>query len=82
LALSNKVVWKNTDAVAHSVTSDADYKDKISGSFNSIATGQPPGLIPPGHTYTFTFTTDGEYHYHCEPHPWMQGVVKVAVSKF
>lgn len=79
LGLSNKIVWKNTDAVAHSVTSDTDYKDQINGSFNSIA---KTGLIPPGRTFEFTFTTDGEYRYHCEPHPWMQAVVKIAPSKF
>ena len=79
LGSSNKVIWKNTDTVAHSVTSDTDYKDQISGSFNSIA---HIGLIPPQNTFQFTFTADGEYHYHCEPHPWMQGVVKIAKSKF
>ena len=79
LALSNKVVWKNTDSVPHSVTSDTDYKDKVSGSFNSIAT---IGLIPAQKSYEFTFTTEGEYHYHCEPHPWMQAVVKIAKEKF
>ena len=79
LGLSNKVVWKNTDAVAHSVTSDADYKDQINGPFNSIA---KIGLVPPGKTFEFTFTKDGEYRYHCEPHPWMQAVVKISPSKF
>jgi plastocyanin len=79
LALSNKVVWKNTDSVPHSVTSDTDYKDKVSGPFNSIAT---IGLIPAQKSYEFTFTTEGEYHYHCEPHPWMQAVVKIAKEKF
>jgi len=62
LGLSNKVVWKNTDAVAHSITSDTGYKDQINGPFNSIA---KTGLVPPGQTFQFTFTTDGEYHYHC-----------------
>ena len=79
LGLSNKVVWKNTDLVAHSVTSDTSYKDGISGSFNSI---DHIGLIPPQQTFTFTFTQEGEYHYHCEPHPWMQAVVKISKEKF
>ena len=79
LAASNKVVWKNSDSVAHSVTSDTDYKDKVSGPFNSIA---KTGLIPPQQSYEFTFTAEGEYHYHCEPHPWMQAVVKISKEKF
>lgn len=79
LGLSNKFIWKNLDAVPHSVTSDTDYKDKISGPFNSIA---KIGLIPPQQSYEFTFTIEGEYHYHCEPHPWMQAVVKVTKEKF
>ncbi|MDQ3902854.1 MAG: plastocyanin/azurin family copper-binding protein [Thermoproteota archaeon] len=79
LGLSNKFVWKNSDSVPHSVTSDTDYKDKISGPFNSIA---KTGLIPPQQSYEFTFTAEGEYHYHCEPHPWMQAVVKIAKEKF
>ena len=79
LGISNKVVWKNTDSVAHSVTSDTDYKDPTNGPFNSIA---KTGLIPPQQTFQFTFTAEGEYHYHCEPHPWMQAVVKIAPSKF
>jgi plastocyanin len=79
LGLSNKVIWKNNDAVAHSVTSDTDFKDKVNGPFNSIA---KTGLIPPQQTFEFTFTAEGEYHYHCEPHPWMQAVVKIEKAKF
>ena len=79
LGLSNKIIWKNNDAVAHSVTSDTDYKDKVNGPFNSIA---KTGLIPPQQTFEFTFTAEGEYHYHCEPHPWMQAVVKIEKAKF
>ena len=79
LGLSNKLVWTNTDVVPHSVTSDNGYKDKISGSFNSIDT---IGLIPPKQTFEFTFTTEGEYPYHCEPHPWMTGKVTIVKEKF
>jgi plastocyanin len=79
LGVSNKVVWTNIDAVPHSVTSDNGYKDKISGSFNSIDT---IGLIPPKQTFEFTFTTEGEYPYHCEPHPWMTGKVTIGKEKF
>jgi len=79
LGLSNRVVWTNTDSVPHSVTSDNNYKDAISGAFNSI---DHIGLIPPQQKFTFVFTADGEYPYHCEPHPWMQGKVTVLKQKF
>ncbi|HEX6562129.1 MAG TPA: plastocyanin/azurin family copper-binding protein [Nitrososphaera sp.] len=77
LGTNNHIIWKNTDEVPHSITSDEGYKDKINGSFNSIDT---IGLVPPGATYEFTFTAIGTYHYHCEPHPWMQGSVDVTES--
>jgi plastocyanin len=79
LGLSNRVVWTNTDSVPHSVTSDNNYKDVISGSFNSI---DHIGLIPPQQKFTFVFTVDGVYAYHCEPHPWMQGKVTILKQKF
>jgi hypothetical protein len=79
MGLSNKAVWTNTDSVPHSVTSDNNYKDVISGSFNSI---DHIGLIPPGGKFTYVFTADGVYPYHCEPHPWMQGKVTILKEKF
>ena len=77
LGISNKIIWTNADTTAHTVTSDAQYDDQISGPFNSIDTG---GLILPQQTYEFTFTMDGEYQYHCEPHPWMTGKVIIVKS--
>ncbi|AIF84124.1 plastocyanin [Candidatus Nitrososphaera evergladensis SR1] len=74
LGANNKVIWKNNDNTYHSVTSDNDYVDKISGKFDSTAT---IGLMPSGQTYNFTFTEAGVYHYHCIPHPWMKGTVTV-----
>lgn len=79
LGVSSRVVWTNTDSVPHSVTSDNNYKDVISGSFNSI---DHIGLIPPQQKFTFVFTADGVYAYHCEPHPWMQGKVTILKQKF
>jgi plastocyanin len=79
LGLSNRVVWTNKDSVPHSVTSDNNYKDVISGSFNSI---DHIGLIPPQQKFTFVFTAEGVYPYHCEPHPWMQGKVTILKQKF
>lgn len=79
MGVSNRVVWTNRDSVPHSVTSDNNYKDVISGSFNSI---DHIGLIPPGGKFTFVFTAEGVYPYHCEPHPWMQGKVTILKQKF
>lgn len=77
LGISNKIIWTNADTTAHTVTTDTQYDDQISGPFNSIDTG---GLILPQQTYEFTFTMDGEYPYHCEPHPWMTGKVIIVKS--
>jgi plastocyanin len=77
LGINNKIVWTNVDTTAHTVTSDTQYSDQISGPFNSI---ESLGIIPPQKTYEFTFTKDGEYAYHCEPHPWMTGKVIIVKS--
>lgn len=74
LGVDNKVIWENHDATPHTVTSDNDYEDPLSGKFNSMDT---IGLVPPGKTFEFVFTEEGEYPYHCEPHPWMTGTVKI-----
>jgi plastocyanin len=75
IGLSNKVTWTNDDVTGHTVTSDNGYVDKINGDFDSIK--QLGSVIPPGQTFDFTFTEVGDYAYHCEPHPHMQGVVKI-----
>ncbi|HZA70548.1 MAG TPA: plastocyanin/azurin family copper-binding protein [Nitrososphaeraceae archaeon] len=77
LGISNKVIWTNVDTTAHTVTTDAQYNDQISGPFNSV---ESTGLILPQNTFEFTFTKDGEYPYHCEPHPWMTGKVIIVKS--
>jgi len=77
LGISNKIIWTNVDTTAHTVTSDNQYTDQISGPFDSI---DSTGLILPQQTYEFTFTIDGEYQYHCEPHPWMTGKVTIVKS--
>lgn len=60
------VTWTNKDAIRHSVTADDGSPDM----FDS-------GLIDSKATYTHTFSTKGTFHYHCEPHPYMKGVVIV-----
>ncbi|MGH9877341.1 MAG: cupredoxin domain-containing protein, partial [Nitrososphaerales archaeon] len=79
LGLSNKVVWNNTDTVAHTVTSDNNYVDKINGPFDSLQQQEklPGGFLKEGQTFDFTFTQAGEYPYHCVPHPHMTGVVTI-----
>lgn len=77
LGINNKVIWENKDSTAHTVTTDNDYHDSLSGKFDSMET---IGLVAPGTTYEFVFTEDGEYPYHCEPHPWMTGMVTVVKS--
>ena len=74
LGIDNKLIWENHDATAHTVTTDNDYEDPLSGKFDSMDT---IGLVPPGGTYEFVFTEEGEYPYHCEPHPWMTGTVTI-----
>jgi amicyanin len=58
------VHWTNSDAEAHTVTSDT-------GAF-----GSP--VMQPGAGYSFTFTKPGTYHYHCTIHPFMTGTVTVS----
>jgi len=79
IGLSNHVLWTNTDAVPHTVTSDNDYVDKINGPFNSLEQQEttPGGFLLPGKTFEFTFTAVGEYPYHCVPHPHMQGKIEI-----
>ncbi|MEM2759328.1 MAG: plastocyanin/azurin family copper-binding protein [Nitrososphaerales archaeon] len=79
LGFDNKVVWKNEDTLGHTVTTDNGHVDRYSGPFDSLAT---IGLVKPGAEYEFLFTQEGEFPYHCEPHPWMKGVVKVIKQKF
>ena len=77
LGINNKVIWENKDSTAHTVTTDNDYNDPLSGKFDSMET---IGLVAPGTTHEFVFTEDGEYPYHCEPHPWMTGMVTLVKS--
>ncbi|MBE44376.1 MAG: copper-binding protein [Thaumarchaeota archaeon] len=79
LGFDNKVIWINKDTTAHTVTTDNNVIDKYSGLFDSLET---VGLVKPGESWEFLFTQEGEFPYHCEPHPWMKGLVKVIKQKF
>lgn len=76
LGIDNKVIWKNTDDVAHTVTPDQPIEDAYSGEFGSL------GVVKPGETYEFLFTEDNEIPYHCEPHPWMKGTLIITKQRF
>lgn len=58
------ITWRNEGSTAHTVTSDTD-------AFDS-------GEIAPGSAWQRRFSLAGVYQYHCTPHPWMQGLVRVA----
>ena len=66
IGVNNTVVWKNEDSDWHTAHSNIP-------EFNS-------GLIQPGDSFTHTFERAGTYPYHCDPHPWMTGVVIVEQS--
>jgi len=57
------VVWLNKGKEDHSVTAD----DR---AFDS-------GLKKAGGTFSRAFPRPGTYTYHCQPHPWMKGLVEV-----
>jgi plastocyanin len=60
----SSVVWANTSgSYYHTVTSD-------NGAFDSKH-------IDSGKEWRWTFTKSGDYAYHCDPHPWMKGVIHV-----
>ncbi|NNM03312.1 MAG: copper-binding protein [Nitrosopumilus sp.] len=76
LTINNKVIWQNNDDTAHTVTPDHRSSDSYSGDFGSI------GVLKPGDTYEFLFTEPQEVPYHCQPHPWMTGIISVELSRF
>lgn len=59
------VVWNNTDASAHTVTSK-----EPAGIFDS-------GVMGPGQEFQFTFEDAGTFDYYCKIHPIMVGTVVV-----
>jgi plastocyanin len=58
------VVWSNVSSVLHTVSApNLDFQDS--------------GYLDPGESFQQTFTTKGTYSFHCDPHPWMTGVIEV-----
>jgi plastocyanin len=77
------VTWINRDTEAHTVTSGTgagieslltNKQGKSNGIFDS-------GLFGPGESWTYNFTDAGRYTYFCTIHPWMDGVVTVALDR-
>ena len=64
IKVGEKVVWRNADAMPHTVTSTDG------GPLNS-------GQLGKGGEYSFTFKEPGTYNYYCSYHPSMKGVVIV-----
>jgi len=63
IGINNTVIWKNDDSDWHTAHSNIP-------EFYS-------GIIQPGSTFTHTFERPGVYPYHCDPHPWMTGIITV-----
>jgi plastocyanin len=74
---NNTVRWINQDIVPHTVISNSDYIDPVSGNFSSIAQTEQVrgGYMLPGQSFNFTFTKPGVFEYHSEPDPWLSGSV-------
>lgn len=61
--VGSTVTWINTDAVAHTSTSDTRTWDS--------------GSVAPHAQFSVTFQAAGTFHYHCAIHPGMVGTVTV-----
>jgi plastocyanin len=66
IGVNNTVIWKNEDVEWHTAHSNIPEFDSK--------------MIPPGTSFAHTFLRAGSYPYHCDPHPWMTGLVIVAGS--
>jgi len=66
IGVNNTVIWKNEDVEWHTAHSNIPEFDSK--------------MISPGASFTHTFQRAGSYPYHCDPHPWMTGLVIVAGS--
>jgi plastocyanin len=63
IAAGTTVSWRNDDPLPHTVTAD-------DGRWTS-------GIIDPGATWRRRFDRPGTYAFHCDPHPFMKGVIVV-----
>ncbi|HKZ99015.1 MAG TPA: plastocyanin/azurin family copper-binding protein [Thermoplasmata archaeon] len=63
------VQWLNYDGVGHTVTF---------GEHDETGSGMGSGMMGHMGSFSMTFTEPGTYAYHCDPHPYMTGIVIVA----
>ena len=61
VAVGTTVTWMNSDAVAHTSTSDTP--------------GWDSEIVAPGGQFSFAFPTAGTFSYHCAIHPGMIGTI-------
>jgi plastocyanin len=66
IGVNNTVMWKNEDTTWHTAHSNIPEFDSK--------------MIAPGASFTHTFKKPGSFPYHCDPHPWMTGLVSVIGS--
>ena len=67
--VGGKVIFSNTDVVAH-VFASGTIDDGLSGEFDS-------SLVLPGSSFEWTPTEVGEVQHYCYVHPWMSGTIIV-----
>ena len=63
VAVGTTVTWMNSDAEAHTSTSDVN--------------GWNSGSVAPGGQFSVAFQTPGTFAYHCTIHPFIRGTVVV-----
>ena len=66
--VGTRVTWTNYDVAPHTATS---------GTHGAETDLFDSGLLQRGESFGFTFTEPGSYVYHCDPHPYMEGMVIV-----
>ena len=76
------VVWKNTAASLHDVTTDASaVQNKSDVALPSGAKPFDSGFMAPGASWSYTFTVPGRYVYACIPHEKDHMIGEITVTK-
>lgn len=65
--VGTNVTWTNRDIARHSIVVDGGQTE----------TNLESKLFGQGQSYSYTFNMPGTYKYHCEPHPYMHGIIEV-----
>ncbi len=64
------IVWTNMDRVAHTVTFGEHGEAGMGSGMDSTMMGHMA-------SHSYTFMEAGTYEYHCDPHPYMTGMIVV-----